>query len=79
MRTPEATKGRGHEKPEKHEMPASAIESIIRSKLRSMSIGRPEQPRCRYTLWRSSDGAELQVRELITDQGWFASVERVAM
>ena len=77
MRTPAAPRGRG--KPEMHDMPASAIESLIRSRLPSMMTGRPERPRCRFTHWKSSDGAELQVREFITDQGWFASVERVAM
>ena len=79
MRTPEAPKSRGRGKPEMHDMPASAIESLIRSRLPSMMTGKPERPRCRFTHWKSSDGAELQVREFITDQGWFASVERVAM
>jgi hypothetical protein len=77
MRAPKLPRGRG--RAETHDMPASAIESLIRSRFPSMSMGRPEQPRCRFTHWKSSDGAELQVRELITDQGWFASVERVAM
>ncbi len=77
MRTPQASRGR--EKPETHDMPATAIESIFRSRLPSTSVGKPDPPRCRFTHWKASDGAELQVRELITDQGWFASVERVAL
>ncbi len=64
---------------ETHEMPPSALESILRSRLPSLTTGNLREPRCRLTHWRSADGAEIQVRELITDQGWFASVERVAM
>jgi hypothetical protein len=65
-----------------HTMPTSALASILKSKLPSLDPGSPAEPRCRFTHWCADDndvGAEFQVREIITDQGWFASLERVRM
>ena len=56
-----------------------AENQILRSRLPSLAPGAPTEPRCRFTHWRLADGAEVQVREVVTDRGWFASVERVAM
>ena len=67
----------GRKRVEHHSMPTSALETILRSKLPSLDRGQPVERRCRYTHWPAKDGAEIQVREIITDQGWFASVERV--
>jgi len=64
---------------EQHRMPSTALEAVLRSRLPSLESGRSREPHCRFTHWRLTDGAELQVRELITERGWFASVERVAM
>lgn len=64
---------------DRHQMPSSALESILQSRLPSLERGRPLEPHCRFTHWRLADGAEIQIRELITEQGWFASVERLAM
>lgn len=64
---------------EHHEMPVSALETILRSKLPSLGRGQPVDRHCRYTHWRARDGHEIQIREIVTDQGWFASVERVRM
>jgi hypothetical protein len=74
-----ARRGRGKDKVESHNMPPSALLGVLRSRLPVLDAGKPTEPRCRYTHWRLPDGAEVQVRELITDRGWFASVERVAM
>lgn len=62
---------------EQHRMPATALEGLIATKLPSLTTGKPKEPRCLLTHWRDADGAEIQVRELVTEQGWFASVERV--
>jgi hypothetical protein len=62
---------------ESHDMPPSALEVILQSKLPSLDRGRPLERRCRYTHWHDRDGAEILIREIITDQGWFAGVERV--
>lgn len=62
---------------EHHSMPPTALETILESKLPSLNRGQPLERRCRYTHWRGEDGDEFQVRELVTDQGWFGSVERV--
>jgi hypothetical protein len=64
---------------EQHRMPSSALEAVLRTRLPSLESGRPLEPHCRFTHWKLADGAEIQVRELITERGWFASVERVAM
>lgn len=65
--------------PDSHDMPATALLGVLRSRLPSLAPGAPTEPRCRFTHWRLADGAEVQVREVVTDRGWFASVERVAM
>ncbi len=63
---------------ETHETPATALTGVLRTRLPSLDPGGPIGGRCRFTHWRLPDGAEVQVRELVTDRGWFASVERVA-
>lgn len=60
-------------------MPPSAQEGLFRSRLPGIDRGKPAEPRCHCTHWTAADGAAIQVRELVTDQGWFASVERVRM
>jgi hypothetical protein len=64
---------------ESHEMPPSALRSLIVSRLPSLDLGGPSDTHCRLTHWRLPDGAEIQIRELVTQKGWFASVERVAL
>ncbi|MFO0907142.1 MAG: hypothetical protein U0794_02060 [Isosphaeraceae bacterium] len=64
---------------EHHAMPTTALESLLRSRLPSLDSGTPVDRHCHYTHWRATDGSEIQVREIVTDQGWFASVERVRM
>lgn len=64
---------------EHHTMPTSALEAILQSKLPSLERGEPVERRCLYTHWTAGDGAEIQLREIITDQGWFASVERMRL
>jgi len=64
---------------DQHRMPPSALESILQARLPSLERGRPLESHCWFTHWRLADGAEIQIRELVTEQGWFASVERVAM
>lgn len=64
---------------DQHQMPPSALEAILQTRLPSLERGRPLEPHCRFTHWRLADGAEIQIRELVTEQGWFASVERVAL
>lgn len=60
---------------EHHELPPTALESILRRRP-TLDFGRP-QGRCRFTHLPANDGGEIQIRELLTDQGWFASVEKV--
>ena len=62
---------------EQHRMPATALEGLLATKLPSFPLGQTRESRCLLTHWRDPDGAEIQVREIVTDQGWFASVERV--
>jgi hypothetical protein len=66
-------------RPDSHDMPPSALLGVLRSRLPDLDPGEPAERRCRFTHWRLPDGAEVQLRELLTDRGWFASVERVAM
>lgn len=67
----------GRSKVETHWMPTSAIETVLQARLPTLRRGAPAQRHCRYAHWRSRDGAEVQVREILTDQGWLATVERV--
>ncbi|OJW19929.1 MAG: hypothetical protein BGO49_10390 [Planctomycetales bacterium 71-10] len=71
--------GKAATQADSHDMPATALLGVLRSRIPGLDPGEPKEPRCRFTHWKSSDGVEIQVRELITDHGWFASVERVAM
>lgn len=66
-------------KVESHDMPPTTLLGVLRSRTPGLKPGKPKEPRCRFTHWKAPDGAEIQTRELITDHGWFASVERVAM
>lgn len=61
---------------EQHNMPPATLESVLTTKLPSLTRGRPIERRCRYTHWHGGGGTEFQTREIITDQGWFASVEQ---
>ncbi len=82
LRRPDGSRLRFAPKPkgmESHEMPASALRSLLVSRLPSLDLGGPADPQCRLTHWRLADGAEVQIRELVTADGWFASVERVAL
>lgn len=64
---------------ESHQRPTSALTNLLVARLPSLSLGSPSDSHCRFTHWRLPDGAEIQVRELVLEAGWFASVERVAM
>lgn len=44
------------------------------AKAPAVRLGAPRQPRGRFTHWRLGE-AEIQVREVITENGWFASLE----
>lgn len=72
-------RGKSAIRPESHDMPPSAVLGVLRSRMPGLDPGEPAERRCRLTHWRLPDGAEIQVREILTDRGWFASVERVAM
>ncbi len=61
---------------EQHDMPPATLESVLTTKLPSLERGRPIERRCRYTHWHGEGGTEFQTREIVTDQGWFASVEQ---
>lgn len=65
-------------RPERHEMPAPAVESLFASRLPALPRGKADPARCRHAHWRGRDGADLHVKEIVTDLGWFASVERLA-
>ncbi len=71
-------RGKAESRPDSHDMPPSALLGVLRSRLPGLDPGEPEG-RCRFTHWRLPGGAEVQVREIVSDRGWFASVERVAM
>lgn len=72
-------RGRPAARPDSHDMPPTALLGLLRSRLPGLDPGEPSGRRCRFTHWRLPDGAEVQVREIVSDRGWFASVERVAM
>lgn len=71
---PAKTKGLDH-----HDMPPSALLSILGDRLPALKAGEPSERRCRFTHWPTAEREEIQVREIVTDHGWFASVERVRM
>ncbi|WP_165245614.1 hypothetical protein [Paludisphaera soli] len=64
---------------ESHEMPASALRSLLVFRMPTLDLGGPSDSHCRLSHWRLPDGAEIQIREIVTEKGWFASVERVAL
>ena len=64
-------------RPERHDMPPSALESILATRLPAMDRGILRERKCRYTHWKEADGSEVQVREIVSDRGWFACVEQV--
>lgn len=61
--------------PERHELPTSVLERMLAAKAPWVEPGRSQPDVCRFTHWASGD-AEYQVREIVTDRGWFASVEQ---
>lgn len=75
----ERPRGKGATRTESHDLPPSALLGVLRSRLPALAPGKPAEPRCRFTHWRLPDGAEVQIREIVAEGGWFASVERVAM
>ncbi|WP_337174646.1 hypothetical protein [Paludisphaera sp.] len=75
----ERPRAKGAPQVESHDMPPSALLGVLRSRTPGLDPGEPAEPRCRFSHWKLPDGAEVQVRELVTDRGWFASVERVAL
>lgn len=64
-------------RPERHDMPPSALESILATRLPALDRGTLRERKCRYTHWKEADGSEVQVREIVSDRGWFACVEQV--
>lgn len=60
---------------ERHDLPASVLGRILAAKARGLEVGTPRGEVCRFTHWRRGD-AEFQVREIVTDRGWFATVEQ---
>ncbi|MDX2037646.1 MAG: hypothetical protein SFX72_13420 [Isosphaeraceae bacterium] len=68
---------RKHTDYEHHDLPASALLGLIQAKAPQLERGTPVDPKCRFTHWTATDRAEIQMRELITDRGWFASIERL--
>jgi hypothetical protein len=60
--------------PERHELPASVLTRILAAKAPWVEPGRSRRDVCRFTHWSKGE-AEYRVRELVTDRGWFASVE----
>lgn len=61
---------------ERHDMPASVLLRLIKAKAPWLDPGPANDGACRYTHWTSGD-AELQVREITTPSGWYASIESI--
>ncbi|AMV39253.1 hypothetical protein [Planctomyces sp. SH-PL62] len=64
---------------ESHRRPTSALTNLLAARLPSLTARSPSESHCRFTHWRLPDGAEIQIREVVLEAEWFASVERVAM
>ena len=59
---------------ERHELPGAVLARLLESKVPRLRPGPPRGGACRYSHWTTGD-TEYQVREFVTDGGWFASVE----
>jgi hypothetical protein len=59
---------------ERHDLPAQILEGMLAAKAPWLAPGRLQSTTCRYTHWTNGDTA-YQIREIVTDRGWFASVE----
>ncbi len=60
---------------ETHELPESILRRLFEAKASGTQLGASAGGPCRFTHW-SSDQTEFQARELVTDRGWFATLER---
>lgn len=60
---------------ERHDLPARVLEGLLAAKVPGLDAGRPRSGVSRFTHW-SRGNVEYQVREIVTDLGWFASVEQ---
>lgn len=68
-------KPRKAEDTERHDLPASILVRILAAKVPRLEVGTPRADVCRYSHWTAGD-AEYQVRQVVTDRGWFATVEQ---
>lgn len=60
---------------ERHDLPASVLGRTLAAKVPGLEVGTPRGEVCRFTHW-GLGAAEFQVREIVTDRGWFATVEQ---
>jgi hypothetical protein len=67
---PPRTLGAGHP----HELPERILRGMFAAKAPGIDLGAPRHPRGRSTHWKLGE-AEVQIREIVTENGWFASVE----
>ena len=61
---------------ERHDLPGAVLDGLFASRLSRLDRGNLRQVPCRFTHWMEA-GVEYQVREAVTDQGWFASFEQL--
>lgn len=61
---------------EKHDLPGAVLDGLLGSRCPRLDRGDLRRVTCRFAHW-SRDGVEYQVREALTDQGWFASLEQL--
>ncbi len=61
---------------ERHELPGSVLDGLLAAKRPGLERGDLRDRACRFAHWLGAD-AEFQVREAVTDRGWFASVEQL--
>jgi hypothetical protein len=61
---------------ERHNLPEGVLGRVFASKAPWVETGQATSGECRYTHWKRGE-VEYQVREMITDRGWFASVEQI--
>ncbi|WZO97808.1 hypothetical protein EP7_004859 [Isosphaeraceae bacterium EP7] len=61
---------------ERHELPATVLTQMLTLKAPGLEHGTPVGKTCRFTHWDGT-GCEYQAREVVTDRGWFATLERI--
>lgn len=61
---------------ERHDLPGSILDGFLGAKAPRLERGNLRGQACRFTHW-AGGGAEYQVREAMTDRGWFATVEQL--